>query len=92
MHFISADEMKKEHSGMPHGGVVMRTGEVNGKSQSAEFSLKLSSNPDFTASVIVAYVRANAYLNKLGERGARSIADIPVSALYSGENIVKKFI
>lgn len=92
VHFISADEMKKEHSGMPHGGVVMRTGEINGKSQSAEFSLKLSSNPDFTASVIVAYARANAYLNKLGERGARSILDIPVSALYSGENTIKSFI
>lgn len=92
VYFISADEMIKEHSGMPHAGAVMRTGEVNGKSQSMEFSLKLSSNPDFTASVIVSYIRANAYMFKLGERGARSILDIPVSALYSGENTIKSFI
>ncbi|MCM1306708.1 MAG: diaminopimelate dehydrogenase [Bacteroides sp.] len=91
--FISEDEFRINHGAMPHAGFVLRSGEANGKAQRLEFSLKLDSNPDFTASVLMAYARANAYLYALGERGAKSALDVPVSALYAGEgDIVKRFV
>ncbi len=80
VHFITAEEMKKEHSGMPHGGFVIRTGKtgVNGETkQKIEYSLELGSNPEFTASVIVAYARAVYKLNKEGLTGAKTVFDIP---------------
>ena len=93
VNFVSADELKANHSAMPHAGFVLRSGEVNGKAQSLEFALKLESNPDFTASVLMAYARANAYLRSLGEVGAKTALDIPVSALFSGDSdIIKRFV
>lgn len=84
VHFVDENEFKKNHSGIAHAGFVMRSGSVNDKAQALEFSLKLDSNPDFTASVLMAYARANAKLYAAGERGVRTILDIPVSALLDG--------
>ena len=84
VHFIDENEFRKKHSSMAHAGFVTRGGRVNDTAQSLEFSLKLDSNPDFTASVLMAYARANAKLYAAGERGVRTILDIPVSALLDG--------
>lgn len=94
VHFISKAEFEKKHSGIAHAGFVMRSGEANGTSNGLEFSLKLDSNPNFTASVLMAYARANARLYALGERGARTILDIPISAVCGGEFIsnVRKYV
>src|SRR5690606_2377564 len=59
VHFISAEQLRREHSAMPHGGFVIRSGHTgSGAAQTMEFSLRLESNPEFTASVLVAYARA----------------------------------
>lgn len=80
--FISEEELKREHSAMPHGGFVIRSGETGeGNSQLLEFSLKLGNNPQFTASVLLAYARAVYRMNKEGQAGARTIFDIPLSYL-----------
>ncbi len=77
VHFISAEEMKRDHSGLPHGGSVIYSGETsNGVNHVIEYSLKLDSNPEFTGSVIVAYARAVARLNKEGKTGAMTVFDI----------------
>ena len=76
--FISEEELKENHSKMPHGGFVIRTGETGteGNKHVIEYSLKLDSNPEFTASVLVAYARAAYRLSQKGENGARSVFDI----------------
>ena len=84
VHFISAEEMARDHSGLPHGGFVIRTG-VTGENgchtQRIEYSLKLDSNPEFTASVLVAYARAAAKLARENQTGARTVLDIPPAYL-----------
>ena len=83
VHFISEEELKREHSKMPHGGFVIRTGETGeeGNKHVIEYSLKLDSNPEFTASVLIAYARAAYRLNQKGENGARSVFDIAPALL-----------
>lgn len=77
VHFISLEELRRDHSGMPHGGFVIRSGRTaQGEPCTIEYSLKLGSNPQFTASVIVAYARAAAHLATAGETGARTVFDI----------------
>lgn len=78
VNFITKEELKAEHSKMPHGGFVIRTGEtgVEGSRHVIEYSLKLDSNPEFTASVLIAYARAAYRLSQKGEIGARSVFDI----------------
>ena len=77
VHFISAEEMKRDHSGLPHGGSVIYSGETSdGVNHVIEYSLKLDSNPEFTGSVIVAYARAVARLNAEGKTGAMTVFDI----------------
>ena len=77
VHFISAEEMKRDHSGLPHGGSVIYSGETSdGTNHVIEYSLKLDSNPEFTGSVIVAYARAVARLNAEGKAGAMTVFDI----------------
>ena len=67
---------------MPHGGFVLRSGKTSeGTNQLAEFSLKLDSNPEFTASVLIAYARAIYKMRKQGLTGAITILDVPVSLL-----------
>ncbi len=79
VHFISAEEMKAEHSGLPHGGIVVRSGRTGRDSEHAhviEYKLSLDSNPEFTASVIVAYARAAYKLNSEGVSGCKTVFDI----------------
>ncbi|KWX87536.1 cytochrome C2 [Paenibacillus riograndensis] len=80
--FITQEQLAAEHSGMPHGGFVIRSGvSGNGSKQIAEFGLKLESNPEFTASVLVAYARAAFRLSQEGQRGAKTVFDIPLGYL-----------
>lgn len=79
VHFISEEELMRDHSGIPHGGSVLRsgsTGKNNETKHVIEYSLKLDSNPEFTAGVLAAYARAAYRLNKEGETGCRTIFDI----------------
>lgn len=84
VNFISEKEFKANHTGMPHGGFVIRSGEsgANDK-QILEFSLKLESNPNFTSSVLVAFARAAYRLNEAGDKGAKTVFDIPFGLLSS---------
>ena len=79
VHFITAEEMQRDHSGLPHGGSVIRTG-VTGVDKEhkhvIEYSLKLDSNPEFTGSVIVAYARAAYRMNQEGMTGCKTVFDI----------------
>lgn len=80
VHFISKEELDKNHSGIPHGGVVIRTGKTgfnNENNHKIEYSLTLDSNPEFTGSVLVAYARAAVRLNGKGECGCKTAFDIP---------------
>ena len=81
--FITEEELKENHSKMPHGGFEIRTGETGceGNKHVIEYSLKLDSNPEFTGSVLVAYARAAHRLSKKGESGARSVFDIAPAML-----------
>ena len=81
--FITEEELKANHSKMPHGGFVIRTGETGceGNKHVIEYSLKLDSNPEFTGSVLVAYARAAHRLSQKGESGARSVFDISPAML-----------
>lgn len=82
VHFISDEEFKLNHSAMPHGGFVLRSGKTSeGTNQIAEFSLKLDSNPEFTSSVLVAYARAIYRMRNEGITGAVTVLDVPVSLL-----------
>ena len=79
VHFISEEELIEKHSGIPHGGFVLRSGKTgwNGENSALiEYSLKLDSNPEFTSSVIVAYARAAYRLSKEGEKGCKTVFDI----------------
>ena len=84
VHFISKDELSRDHSGIPHGGFVIRSGRtgLNLEHQHIiEYSLKLDSNPEFTASVIVAYARAAYKLNAVGDCGCKTVLDIAPAML-----------
>ncbi len=89
--FITAEEMKKEHSALAHGGFVIRSGKTGWQSENnhiIEYSLKLDSNPEFTASVLLAYARAAVKLSDKGSHGCKTVFDIPpayLSPLSSAE-------
>ena len=78
VHFISEEELRKNHSEMPHGGNVIHIGKT-GESHKhvVEYSVKLDSNPEFTGSILAAYARAAYKMSKNGEKGAKTIFDIP---------------
>ena len=79
VHFISEEELKRDHAGIPHGGFVIRTGKTginHENSHIIEYSLKLDSNPEFTASVLVAYARAINKLYNRGDYGCKTVFDI----------------
>ena len=85
VYFIDQQTLDSEHSKMPHGGFVIRSG-ISGidneqNDQTMEFSLKLGSNPEFTASVLVAYARATYKMNLAGETGAKTVLDVAPSLL-----------
>ena len=80
--FITEEQLKTEHQGMPHGGFVIRSGNTgDGHKQLIEFGLKLESNPEFTASVLVACARAGYRLSAEGSVGAKTIFDLPIGYL-----------
>lgn len=83
--FITEEVLQRDHSAMPHGGFVIRSGTTGAAGQThrqvIEYSLTLQSNPEFTASVLVAYARAAHRLSQAGEIGARSVLDIPPGLL-----------
>jgi diaminopimelate dehydrogenase len=79
VNFISQEELNANHAGIPHGGFVIRSGKTGFAEENnhiIEYSLKLDSNPEFTASVLVAYARAAYRLNKRGESGCKTVFDI----------------
>ena len=77
VHFISQEELDRDHSGIPHGGFVIRTGTTGADTkQMIEYSLKLGSNPEFTSSVIVAYARAAYKMAQEGITGAKTVFDV----------------
>ncbi len=85
VHFISEEELKRDHSGIPHGGVVIRSGKtgINEKSDHIiEFKLTLDSNPEFTSSVLVAYARAAYRLRQEGAVGCKTVFDIAPAYLH----------
>lgn len=81
VHFISEEELKANHSKMYHGGFVIHSGKTGENNHIMEFSLKLDSNPEFTASVLIALARAAFRFNKSGQFGAKTILDIPPAML-----------
>lgn len=92
VHFITEEELQRDHAGIPHGGFVFRTGATgwnNENSHLIEYRLKLDSNPEFTASVIVAYARAAVRMKKEGMSGCKTVFDIAPAYLtnMSGEEI-----
>ena len=92
VHFISEEELLKNHSGIPHGGFVIRSGKTGWEQEHShviEYSLKLDSNPEFTASVIVAYARAAYRLAQEGQTGCKTVFDIAPAYLspQSGEEL-----
>ena len=95
VHFISKEELDTNHSGIPHGGFVIRSGVTgNGNKHIIEYSLKLDSNPEFTASVIVAYARAVARLSREGAFGCKTVFDIAPAYLSpkSAEQLRKELL
>lgn len=79
VHFITEEELQREHAGIPHGGFVLRTGRtgVNGEHNHViEYSLKLDSNPEFTACVLTAYARAAYRMNREGMKGCKTVFDV----------------
>ncbi len=94
VHFISQEELDRDHKGIPHGGKVFRSGKTgwNGEHQHLiEYSLKLDSNPEFTSSVLAAYARAAVRMNQKGESGCKTVFDIPPAMIHpaSGDELRK---
>ncbi len=92
VHFIDEEELKKNHSGMPHAGNVIHIGKTHENNKHIiEYSLKLDSNPEFTSSILVSYARAVFRLSNLGESGAKTVLDVAPSLLSakSKEELLK---
>ncbi len=86
VHFITEEELQRDHAGIPHGGFVFRTGKTGWNQENShviEYSLKLDSNPEFTASVIAAYARAAVRMQKEGMSGCKTVFDIAPAYLSS---------
>lgn len=97
VHFISDEELAKNHSRMPHGGFVIQSGTTGEKvinKHLAEFSIKLDSNPEFTANILVAYARAAYRLQKEKSFGAKTVFDIPIAYLSakSSDELIKEML
>ena len=88
VHFISQEELMRDHAGIPHGGFVIRTGSTGWNDENGhviEYSLKLDSNPEFTASVIAAYARAAYRLSREGQSGCKTVFDIAPAYLSAAD-------
>lgn len=97
VHFISEEELKANHSGIPHGGFVLRSGKTGWDGENKhliEYSLKLDSNPEFTSSVLIAYARAAYRLASEGQIGCKTVFDIAAAYLSakSGEELRKHML
>lgn len=95
VHFITEEELRKNHAKMPHGGFVIHSGKTSeNHKQIIEFSLKLESNPEFTASVLVAYARAAYRMHQNGQAGAKTLYDIPpgLLSIRSPEELRKELL
>ena len=97
VHFISEEELQKNHSGIPHGGFVLRSGKTGWNVENShliEYSLKLDSNPEFTSCVLAAYARAAYRLSREGVSGCRTVFDIAPAYLSekSGEELRKMML
>jgi len=97
VHFVTADELARDHSDMPHGGFALRSGKTGAGSENnqiVEYSLKLDSNPEFTSSVLAACARAAFRMNREGMMGCKTILDVP-PAYYlpdAAEELRKKYL
>lgn len=97
VHFISEEQLRRDHSGIPHGGCVIRSGSTGVNQENhhiIEYNLKLDSNPEFTASVLIAYARAAYRLNMEGQCGCKTVLDIPPAYLSpeSGEELRRRLL
>ena len=97
VHFISEEELKANHSGIPHGGFVLRSGKTGWDGENKhliEYSLKLDSNPEFTSSVLIAYARAAYRLASEGQIGCKTVFDIAPAYLSAkrGEELRKHML
>ena len=97
VHFISQEELDRDHKGIPHGGMVFRSGVTGLEDEHRhiiEYRLQLDSNPEFTSSVLVAYARAAYRLAKAGEKGCKTVLDIAPALLHpaSGEEMRKNLL
>ncbi len=97
VHFITDEEFNENHTSMPHGGTVIRsgvTGVNNENKQIIEYGIKLNSNPEFTANILLCYARAAKRLYAAGDSGCKTVFDIAPYLLYSGtkEEIMEKLI
>ena len=97
VHFISEEEMKRDHSGLPHGGKVIRTGKTGFQGEHnhvVEYSLQLDSNPEFTSSVILAFARGAVRMGAEGQTGCKTVFDVPPAYLSpkSGDELRKHLL
>ena len=96
VHFITEEELKRDHNRLPHGGFVLRSGKTgwNKENHIIEYSLKLDSNPEFTSSIIVAYARAAYKMNQEGQKGCKTVFDVAPAYLSaeSGADLRKKYL
>ena len=97
VHFISQEELDAEHSGIPHGGFVIRSGKTGWEGEHRhiiEYSLKLDSNPEFTSCVLTAYARAAYRMNQEGMSGCKTVFDVAPAYLcrQNGEELRKHML
>lgn len=97
VHFISDEELMRDHKGIPHGGVVLRSGKTGFQDENKyviEYKLSLDSNPEFTSSVLVAYARAAYRMHREGQKGCKTVFDIPPAYLHtaSGKELRKNLL
>ena len=97
VHFITEEELKRDHNRLPHGGFVLRSGKTGWNKEThqiIEYSLKLDSNPEFTSSIIVAYARAAYKMNQEGQKGCKTVFDVAPAYLSaeSGADLRKKYL
>ena len=97
VHFISAEELERDHAGIPHGGFVIRSGKTGAQGENThiiEYSLRLDSNPEFTSSVLVAYARAAYRMKNEGMAGCKTVFDVPPAYLSpkSAEELRKELL
>lgn len=87
--FIDKETFFREHSGLAHGGEVIASGKIVGNNCGFDFSLKTQSNPHLTASILLSYAKCNVKMSKSGQKGVKTVLDIPISCLLQGDWIDK---